>query len=135
MRSSHQAARAVLWGLARRSQAPLFGPALRHRSTPNANVAYTSNQGTWTGFGARRYAGLQGFMGGRLRLNRTALWAAVCLVLAGAAGFGFLAYRPALAPVARPDPASFDKAPVERGRVLANYGDCTACHTRPDGPA
>jgi mono/diheme cytochrome c family protein len=23
---------------------------------------------------------------------------------------------------------------VERGRVLANYGDCTACHTRPDGP-
>ena len=31
-------------------------------------------------------------------------------------------------------PASFDKALVERGRVLANYGDCTACHTRPDGP-
>ena len=38
-----------------------------------------------------------------------------------------------MAPVARPDPASFDKALVERGRVLANYGDCTACHTRPDG--
>ena len=37
-------------------------------------------------------------------------------------------------PIARPDPASFDKAVVERGRVLANYGDCTACHTRPDGP-
>ena len=41
---------------------------------------------------------------------------------------------PKSAAVARPDPASFDKALVERGRVLANYGDCTACHTRPDGP-
>jgi len=40
-----------------------------------------------------------------------------------------------MAAVSRPDPASFDKALIERGRVLANYGDCTACHTRPDGPA
>ena len=47
----------------------------------------------------------------------------------------FLAYQPEMAAVARPDPGSFDKALVERGRVLANYGDCTACHTRPDGPA
>jgi mono/diheme cytochrome c family protein len=63
------------------------------------------------------------------------LWTVVVLVLAGAAGFAFLAYQPEMAAVARPDPESFDKALVERGRVLANYGDCTACHTRPDGPA
>jgi mono/diheme cytochrome c family protein len=61
------------------------------------------------------------------------LWSAAGLLLAGAAGFAVLAYQPEMAAVARPDPAAFDKALVERGRVLANYGDCTACHTRPDG--
>jgi mono/diheme cytochrome c family protein len=55
--------------------------------------------------------------------------------VAGAVGFAVLAYQPEIAAVTRPAPASFDKALVERGRVLANYGDCTACHTRPDGPA
>jgi len=69
-----------------------------------------------------------------LRISRIALWIVLLLALAGAAGFAFLAYQPEIAAVARPDPASFDKALVERGRVLANYGDCTACHTRPDGP-
>ena len=68
-----------------------------------------------------------------MRTSWTALWSVVGLALAGAAGFVFLAYQPEIAAVARPDPASFDKALVERGRVLANYGDCTACHTRPDG--
>jgi mono/diheme cytochrome c family protein len=73
-------------------------------------------------------------MGGdRLRITRIAWWSAAGLLLAGGAGFALLAYQPELAPVARPDPAAFDKAVVERGRVLANYGDCTACHTRPDG--
>ena len=70
-----------------------------------------------------------------MRISRIALWIVVALVLAGAAVFAFLVYQPEMAVVARPDPASFDKALVERGRVLANYGDCTACHTRPDGPA
>jgi mono/diheme cytochrome c family protein len=69
-----------------------------------------------------------------LRSIRTAAWTVAGLVLAGAAGFAVLAYQPEIAAIARPDPASFDKALVERGRVLANYGDCTACHTRPDGP-
>jgi mono/diheme cytochrome c family protein len=67
-------------------------------------------------------------------LSRIVLWTAVGVVLVGAVGFAALAYERELAPIARPDPASFDKAVVERGRVLANYGDCTACHTRPDGP-
>jgi mono/diheme cytochrome c family protein len=58
----------------------------------------------------------------------------VILIVIGAAGFIVFAYEPEIAPIARPAPESFDKATVERGRVLANYGDCTACHTRPDGP-
>ena len=66
-------------------------------------------------------------------ISRTALWTAAGLVLAAAAGFALLAYEREMAPVARPNPTSFDKALVERGRVLANYGDCTACHTHPNG--
>jgi mono/diheme cytochrome c family protein len=75
-----------------------------------------------------------GWGGSRLRISRIALWIVLVLALAGAAGFAFLAYQPEIAAVARPDPGFFDQALVERGRVLANYGDCTACHTRPDGP-
>src|SRR6516225_3113074 len=70
-----------------------------------------------------------------MRAGRIALWVTLGVVLTGVAGFAVLAYEREIAPVPRPDPASFDKALVERGRVLANYGDCTACHTRPDGPA
>ena len=67
-------------------------------------------------------------------IRRTVLWTAAALVAIGVAGFAFLAYEREIAPIARPDPGSFDKAVVERGRVLANYGDCFACHARPDGP-
>jgi mono/diheme cytochrome c family protein len=66
--------------------------------------------------------------------RRTILWTIAAAVVIGAAGFAFIAYEREIPPIARPDPASFDKALVERGRVLANYGDCSACHTRPDGP-
>jgi mono/diheme cytochrome c family protein len=74
--------------------------------------------------------------GDQLRISRSALWTVlvVGLVVAAIAGFAVLAYQPEIAAVTRPIPGSFDKALVERGRVLANYGDCTACHTRPDGP-
>jgi mono/diheme cytochrome c family protein len=71
--------------------------------------------------------------GGRLRIRRLLVWT-IAVVVAGTAGFAVFAHQPEISAVARPDPASFDKALVERGRVLANYGDCTACHTRPDGP-
>ena len=67
-------------------------------------------------------------------IRRIVLWTIFGVVVVGAAGFAFLAYEREIPPITRPDPASFDKALVERGRVLANYGDCTACHTRPDGP-
>jgi mono/diheme cytochrome c family protein len=69
-----------------------------------------------------------------LRITRVVLWTALGLVVAGAVAFAALAYKPEIAAIARPEPGSFGKAQVERGRVLANYGDCTACHTRPDGP-
>jgi mono/diheme cytochrome c family protein len=69
-----------------------------------------------------------------MRAGRIALWASL-VILIGVAGFAVLAYEREIDAVPRPDPSSFDKALVERGRVLANYGDCTACHTRPDGPA
>jgi mono/diheme cytochrome c family protein len=70
-----------------------------------------------------------------MAIRRKVLWTVAGLIVVGAAVFAFLAYEREIAPIARPDPASFDKKLVERGRVLANYGDCTACHTRPDGPA
>lgn len=65
--------------------------------------------------------------------SQTILWTVVGLGVAAAAGFGFWAQQPALAPVAQADPAAIDKKLIERGRVLANYGDCHACHTREDG--
>ncbi|MBU2654066.1 molybdopterin-dependent oxidoreductase [Acidomonas methanolica] len=44
-----------------------------------------------------------------------------------------LPVRPALAPVRRPEAASFDTAAIERGRLLAAAGDCAVCHTAPGG--
>ncbi|HVT54055.1 MAG TPA: cytochrome c [Dongiaceae bacterium] len=55
----------------------------------------------------------------------------VILVLAG--GGLLLAWKPAIAPIARPDPARFDAALVKRGAQLAAAGDCIACHTTPGG--
>lgn len=66
---------------------------------------------------------------------KTILWTAVGLAVVGTAGLCAFAHQSEIAAVSRPDPGSFDKALVERGRVLANFGDCTACHTRPDGQA
>jgi len=51
--------------------------------------------------------------------------------LAGAVGMAatVLPWRPAYAPIARPDPAAFSAATIERGRQLAGLGACAACHT------
>ncbi len=38
-----------------------------------------------------------------------------------------------IAPIARPDPASFDPALVEQGETLAGFGNCAVCHTAPGG--
>jgi mono/diheme cytochrome c family protein len=70
-----------------------------------------------------------------MRVSRPVVWATGFFAAIAVAGFFYIAHEPEIAPIEKPDPASFDTATVERGRVLANYGDCTACHTRPDGPA
>ena len=72
-----------------------------------------------------------------MRGSRIVLWTVVVLVVLAvivAGAYALASAESEIAPVARPDPQSFDKKLVERGRVLANYGDCTACHTRADGP-
>ena len=40
---------------------------------------------------------------------------------------------PAIAPIATPSPASFDRVSVARGAALASIGDCAVCHTATDG--
>lgn len=52
----------------------------------------------------------------------------------GALGMAAIAlpWRAAYAPVARPDPAVFSAATIERGRQLAGLGACAACHTGPE---
>jgi mono/diheme cytochrome c family protein len=57
----------------------------------------------------------------------------VALVVIGLAGFAALAWRPAIAPIAPPAPASFAPALVARGEVLAGAGYCATCHTAKGG--
>jgi len=47
----------------------------------------------------------------------------VCVVV-----FAVIAYRPAIAEVARPDPHAFDAGLVQRGANLARLGNCVSCH-------
>jgi mono/diheme cytochrome c family protein len=46
-----------------------------------------------------------------------------------------IAYRPAIAPIAPPSPASFSAELVATGEMLAGAGNCISCHTAPGGPA
>ena len=61
------------------------------------------------------------------------LIAVVALGCLGLAGFGFLAWRPAIAPVALPAPGSFAPELIARGEALAGGGYCAACHTAKGG--
>ena len=51
----------------------------------------------------------------------------------GLLGFVFLSWRPAIAPIERPNPASFTAESISKGKVLAAVGHCVSCHTRPGG--
>ncbi len=62
-------------------------------------------------------------------MARRILLVVLVLIAAGLAGFGALAWRPAIAPVARPAPSSFDPVLVAQGEVLAGAGYCSTCHT------
>src|SRR5262249_38329128 len=61
------------------------------------------------------------------------LIAVVALGCLGLAGFGVLAWRPAIAPVALPAPGSFAPELIARGEALAGGGYCAACHTTKGG--
>lgn len=50
-----------------------------------------------------------------------------------AVSFALIAWRPAIAPIARPAPATFPAALVQRGAVLASAGYCSTCHTAQGG--
>jgi len=42
-------------------------------------------------------------------------------------------WRPAIAPIPRPDASVYAAQTIERGRMLAALGDCAVCHTAPGG--
>jgi mono/diheme cytochrome c family protein len=54
--------------------------------------------------------------------------AALLLLIAGCGAFA-LVWRPAIAAVAPPSPASFQPDLIRRGRELAAIGNCNTCHT------
>lgn len=56
-------------------------------------------------------------------------------VFIGLLGFGILAWRPAIAPVGPPTPASFTPELIAKGEVLAATGHCVSCHIKPGGKA
>ena len=59
--------------------------------------------------------------------------AVVALAFLGLLGFSSLSWRAAIAPIERPNPASFTAESVAKGEVLAAEGHCVSCHIRPGG--
>jgi mono/diheme cytochrome c family protein len=57
----------------------------------------------------------------------------VALGCLGLVGFGLLAWRPAIAPVALPAVESFAPELITKGEALAGGGYCAACHTAKGG--
>ncbi|WP_291645989.1 molybdopterin cofactor-binding domain-containing protein [Bosea sp. (in: a-proteobacteria)] len=67
--------------------------------------------------------------------RRFGLWSKLGAAFAGAATFAAASFAlaPSIAPIARPDPATWSAATIERGRQLAALGACAVCHTVKDG--
>ena len=59
--------------------------------------------------------------------------AVLASVLIGLLGFSLLSWRAAIAPIERPNPASFTAESIAKGEVLAAEGHCLSCHIRPGG--
>lgn len=57
----------------------------------------------------------------------------VAVFIIGIAAFAALAWKPAIAPVSPPNPASFPQALIQRGETLAAAGYCASCHTEKGG--
>jgi mono/diheme cytochrome c family protein len=59
--------------------------------------------------------------------------AILAAAILGLAGLLLLAWRPAIAPIAPPNPASFSAESIAHGETLAAAGHCVSCHTRRGG--
>jgi mono/diheme cytochrome c family protein len=57
----------------------------------------------------------------------------VAVVFLGLLGYSLLSWRAAIAPIERPNPASFTAESIAKGEVLAAEGHCVSCHIRPGG--
>ena len=66
-------------------------------------------------------------------MRKHLLISVVALVVMGMLGFGALAWRPAIAPIAPPPPGAFAPELVTKGAVLAAGGYCVECHTAKGG--
>jgi mono/diheme cytochrome c family protein len=64
---------------------------------------------------------------------RRAVIVVIAAAFLGLLGFVVLSWRPAIAPVERPNPSSFTAESISKGEVLAAVGHCVSCHTRPGG--
>jgi len=64
-------------------------------------------------------------------------WARAGALAAGVLSLGAaaLGWRPAIAPITKPDASIYTAATIERGRQVAALGDCVVCHTAPGGIA
>ena len=69
---------------------------------------------------------------GNPKTRRVLIWVAFALLFAGLVFF-VLAWRPSIAPIARPAPGSFPADMVAKGEALSAAGHCAACHTEPGG--
>ena len=66
-------------------------------------------------------------------MGKRILIGVVALGVLGILGFGALAWRPAIAPIAPPAPRSFAPELVAKGEALAGGGYCAECHTAKGG--
>jgi mono/diheme cytochrome c family protein len=66
-------------------------------------------------------------------MGKRVLIGVVAIGVLGILGFGVLAWRPAIAPIAPPAPGSFAPALVAKGEALAGGGYCAECHTANGG--
>lgn len=66
-------------------------------------------------------------------IKRTLLMLVALVVVALAGLYLFATRHDAIAAIEPPAPGSFDPALVERGGMLAGFGNCAVCHTAPGG--
>ncbi|HUJ47741.1 MAG TPA: cytochrome c [Rhizomicrobium sp.] len=66
-------------------------------------------------------------------MRKRVLISIITLATLGIVGFGALAWRPAIAPIATPARAAFAPELIAKGAALAAGGYCAECHTAKDG--